>query len=119
STDGGATWEPPVLLDAAGYPPEDQILGVDHAGSSPSIDVDEATRQVHVVYQRSGDGGTGDIALRSFAGECAPGNAVLLNSDPGRDRAQFFPFVTVDRSTGTAHVVYYDQDVARSGDLTE
>ncbi|AUX21886.1 uncharacterized protein SOCEGT47_023820 [Sorangium cellulosum] len=119
STDGGATWEPPVLLDAAGYPPEDQILGVDHAGSSPSIDVDEATRQVYVVYQRSGDGGTGDIALRSFAGQCAPGNAVLLNSDPGRDRAQFFPFVTVDRSTGAAHVVYYDQDVASSGDLTE
>ncbi|WP_437562042.1 hypothetical protein [Sorangium sp. So ce542] len=119
STDGGATWEPLVLLDAAGYPPEDQVLGVDHAKSSPSIDVDQATGRVYVVYPRSGDQGTGDIALRSFTGECAAGDAVLLNSDPGRDRAQLFPFVAVDRTTGTAHVVYYDQDVARTGDLTE
>ncbi|WP_437579956.1 hypothetical protein [Sorangium sp. So ce887] len=119
STDGGVTWEPLVLLDATSYPPEDQVLGVDHARSSPSIDIDQATRQVYVVYQRSGDGGTGDIALRSFTERCAAGSAVLLNSDPGRDRAQFFPFVAVDRSTGTAHVVYYDQDVAGSGDLTE
>ncbi|WP_437940890.1 hypothetical protein [Sorangium sp. So ce341] len=119
STDGGATWEPLVLLDAAGYPPEDQVLGVDHARSSPSIDVDKATGRVYVVYPRSGDRGTGDIALRSFTEECAAGDAVLLNSDPGRDRAQLFPFVAVDRTTGTAHVVYYDQDVAGSGDLTE
>ncbi|WP_437784351.1 CARDB domain-containing protein [Sorangium sp. So ce1097] len=119
STDGGLTWGPPVLLDDAGYPPEDQVLGVDQARSSPSIDVDHATGQVYVVYQRSGDGGTGDIALRAFTGPCASGPAVLLNSDPGRDRAQFFPFVAVDRTTGTAHVVYYDQDVASSGDLTE
>ncbi|WP_159396934.1 DUF11 domain-containing protein [Sorangium cellulosum] len=119
STDGGATWGPPALLDVDGYPPEDQVLGVDHARSSPSIDVDHTTRQVYVVYQRSGAGGTGDIALRAFAGECAPGSPVLLNSDPGRDRAQFFPFVAVDRTTGAAHVVYYDQDIAGSGDLTE
>ncbi|WP_437310156.1 hypothetical protein [Sorangium sp. So ce388] len=119
STDGGVTWEPLVLLDDTGYPPEDQVPGVDHTRLSPSIDVDHATRQVYVVYQRSGDRGTGDIALRSFTEQCAPGRAVLLNSDPGRDRAQFFPFVAVDRSTGTAHVVYYDQDVASSGDMTE
>lgn len=119
STDGGLTWGPTVLLDDAGYPPEDQVPGVDQARSSPSIDVDHATGQVYVVYQRSGDGGTGDIALRAFTGPCASGPAVLLNSDPGRDRAQFFPFVAVDRTTGTTHVVYYDQDVASSGDLTE
>ncbi|WP_437930520.1 hypothetical protein WMF37_15230 [Sorangium sp. So ce291] len=119
STDGGVTWEPLVLLDDTGYPPEDQVPGVDHARLSPSIDIDHATQQVYVVYQRSGDRGTGDIALRSFTEQCASGRAVLLNSDPGRDRAQFFPFVAVDRSTGTAHVVYYDQDVASSGDMTE
>ncbi|WP_437666377.1 hypothetical protein [Sorangium sp. So ce1182] len=119
STDGGVTWESLVLLDDTGYPPEDQVPGVDHARLSPSIDIDHATRQVYVVYQRSGDRGTGDVALRSFTEQCVSGRAVLLNSDPGRDRAQFFPFVAVDRSTGTAHVVYYDQDVASSGDMTE
>ncbi|WP_438029163.1 hypothetical protein [Sorangium sp. So ce233] len=119
STDGGVTWGQTVLLDDTGYPPEDLIPGVDHARSSPSIDIDPATQQVYVVYQRSGDQGTGDIALRAFTGECASGPPVLLNSDPGRDRAQLFPFVAVDRSTGTAHVVFYDQDVASSGDLTE
>ncbi|WP_437993547.1 hypothetical protein [Sorangium sp. So ce145] len=119
SIDGGVTWEPLTLLDEASYPTEDQILGVDHGRSAPSIDVDQATRQVYVVYQRSGAHGTGDIALRSFTEQCTAGPAVLLNSNPGRDRAQFFPFVAVDRTTGTAHVVYYDQDVESSGDLTE
>lgn len=119
SIDGGVTWEPLTLLDEASYPAEDQILGVDQGRSAPSIDVDQATRQVYVVYQRSGARGTGDIALRSFTEQCTAGPAVLLNSNPGRDRAQFFPFVAVDRTTGTAHVVYYDQDVESSGDMTE
>ncbi|WP_437592796.1 hypothetical protein [Sorangium sp. So ce1000] len=119
SIDGGATWGPVILLDEASYPPEDEILGVDHGKSAPSIDIDPATRQVYVVYQRSGARGTGDIALRSFTEQCTAGRAVLLNNNPGHDRAQFFPFVAVDRTTGTAHVVYYDQDVESSGDMTE
>jgi hypothetical protein len=42
-----------------------------------------------------------------------------LNSRPGNDRAQWFPWVTVDQSSGRIHVFYYDQGIAESGDLTQ
>ena len=45
--------------------------------------------------------------------------AVLLNAKPGADRAQWFPYVTVDRATGRVWVYYYDQGVASSGDLSQ
>jgi hypothetical protein len=45
--------------------------------------------------------------------------AILLNSRPGQDRAQWFPWITVDDTTGRVSVFYYDQGVATSGHLTE
>jgi len=42
----------------------------------------------------------------------------ILNSKPGADRAQWFPWVTVDKDTGRVYVFYYDQGVAKTGDLT-
>jgi len=44
---------------------------------------------------------------------------IILNSRPGNDRAQWFPWVTVDSSSGRVWVFYYDQGVATSGDLTQ
>ena len=44
---------------------------------------------------------------------------VVLNSRPGQDRAQWFPWVTVDDTTGRVYVFYYDQGIATCGDLTE
>src|SRR5882672_4471952 len=38
---------------------------------------------------------------------------------PGLDRAQWFPWVTVDTTTGRVCVLYYDQGIAASGDLSE
>ncbi len=105
SIDGGVTWEPLTLLDEASYPAEDQILGVDHGRSAARSTSTRPPRQVYVAHRRSGARGTGDIALRSSTEQCTAGPAVLLNSNPGRDRAQFFPFVAVDRTTGAAHVV--------------
>ena len=60
-----------------------------------------------MVFQRSTDGG------RTFT------SPLLINSYPGNDRAQWFPYVTVDRTTGRVWVFYYDQAIASSGDLTE
>jgi hypothetical protein len=42
-----------------------------------------------------------------------------IDSRPGSDRAQWFPWVTTDTSTGRVYVFYYDQGIATSGDLTE
>ncbi len=60
-----------------------------------------------IVFQKSTDGG------RTFS---AP---LLINSRPGEDRAQWFPWVTVDNLTGRVSVFYYDQGIATSGDLSE
>ncbi|HRI64083.1 MAG TPA: hypothetical protein PK156_07590, partial [Polyangium sp.] len=119
SLDGGATWEAPVNLDATSFPPEDQILGMDRVNTSPAMAVDHTTGRVYVVYQRNGPGGTGDIALQTFIGACQTAPAILLSSNPGSDRAQFVPFISVDQSNGRVHVGWYDQDAASSGDLIE
>ena len=117
STDNGVTWSAAVNLDAADYPPEDQILGIDRVNTSPSMAIDYTSAKVYVVYARNNAVGTSDIALRTFTGACAAGTPVLIDSNPGSDRAQFYPWVTVDQSTHAAHVTFYDQDVDTSGDL--
>ncbi len=119
SLDGGATWEPAVDLDSTSFPPEDQILGMDRVNTSPAMAIDHTTGRVYVVYQRNNAVGTGDIALRTFVGACQTGPAVLLSSNPGNDRAQFVPFISTDQSNGRAHVSWYDQDAADTGDLIE
>ena len=60
-----------------------------------------------IVFQCSTDRG------RTFS---AP---LLLNSRPGGDRPQWFPWVTVDDVSGRISVFYYDQGIASSGDLAE
>jgi len=119
STDGGATWSSAVNIDSSSFGPEDQILGVDRINTSPSMAIDPSTGRVYVVYMRTDSVGTGDIALRSFIGDCASAAPVMLGSNPGADRAQFYPWVTVDGSSGRVHVLWYDQDIDTSGDRTE
>jgi hypothetical protein len=119
SLDGGATWSAAVNLDSTSSAPEDQILGVDRVNTSPAMAIDHDTDRVYVVYQRNDSMGTGDVALRTFTGACAAGVAVQLNSHPGSDRAQFYPSVAVDPSSGRVTVFWYDQDLDPSGDRTE
>jgi hypothetical protein len=59
------------------------------------------------LFRRSTDGG------QTF------GPAIALNSRPGNDRPQWFPFVAVDKATGRVNVFYYDQGVDTSGHLTQ
>src|SRR5437867_8387597 len=49
---------------------------------------------------------------------------IRLNSRPSgilaqADRAQWFPWVTVDKVTGRVYEFFYDQGIAADGDLTE
>ena len=117
STDNGATWSAPVMLDTAAFPQEDQILGVDRVNTSPSLAVDNTSGRVYAVYQRNNQTGTGDIAFRTFVGDCASGAPLLLDSMPGQDRAQFYPWVSVDQASHNVHVTFLDQDPDTSGDL--
>jgi hypothetical protein len=124
STDNGATWSPAVELAPAPFFFIDHILGNDRVHMFPSLAVDNSTSRfngsVYVVYANNDLDDGADIAFQRSTDEGATFSApILLNSRPGNDRAQWFPWVTVDSTTGRVHVFYYDQGIAASGDLTE
>src|SRR5262249_13197418 len=116
STDNGQTWAPPVALNAADFFPIDQIVGNDRVHSFPGMAVGPEGN-VYVAYTNNNSRDGSDIAFqRSTNGGVSFSAPVLLNSRPGSDRSQWFPYVTADPGTGRVYVIYYDQ-VAESGDL--
>jgi hypothetical protein len=123
STDNGFTWSAPRNL-ASNFVTTDQVLGNDRVNTNPSVAIDNSPglfrNYIYVVYSNNNSIDGADVVLqRSSDGGITFSAPVLLNSRPGKDRAQWFPFVTVDRTTGRAHVFYYDQGIDTSGDLTE
>jgi hypothetical protein len=119
STTGGTFWRRQGVVIDTNYPGPDQIPGNDRINNSPAIDIDYDTGRVYITYQRNNALGQGDIALRSFVGKPVVGTPILINSDPGNDRAQWYPNISVDQDTGFVHVNFLDQDPMDSGDLTE
>ena len=119
SLDGGMTWgvQKTITSDFTG---EDYILGLDRVHTFPALAVDYTSGALYVVYQANNSVGEGDIAFqRSNDGGVTFSSRILINSNPGADRAQFYPWVTVDQSNGRIHAIWYDQDFWPSGDLTE
>ena len=123
SVDNGATWSAPLNLGPEFFT-MDQVLGNDRVNTSPSVAVDNShgssRGNVYVVYTNNNTADGGDIVFkksRTGGASFLPG--FFLNSRPGRDRAQWFPWVTVDQDTGRISVYYYDQGIADSGDLTQ
>src|SRR5207302_2785160 len=118
STNGGATWSAAAALGSS-FVAADQVVGLDRAHVMPSMAIDRASGKVYVAYEATNAAGTGDIAVQIGNGATF-GSRQLIDSNPGADRAQWYPCVTVDPSTHRAHVVWYDQDIATNGgDLTE
>ncbi len=131
STDYGATWSSPANT-ASDFFTVDEVPGNDAVNTSPAIAVDKSSSQrkgnVYLVYtdndlkdggdivfQRSTDGGlTFTTPARTVSNPTG-----AINSRPGHDRAQWFPWVTVDSSSGRVYVFYYDQGIDTSGDLTQ
>jgi len=61
-----------------------------------------------IYFQKSTDGGT------TFSAPMA------INASPGNDRAQFYPWVCVDSTSGAVDVMWYDQRAGTgTSDLTE
>lgn len=123
STDNGTTWGPPINT-TTNFFTMDQVLGNDRVNTSPSLAVDTslgATRgNVYLVYSNNNSRDGADVSFqRSLDGGLTFSPAILINSRPANDRAQWFPWVTVDTTTGRVHVCYYDQGIASSGDVTE
>ncbi|MCU1283127.1 MAG: glycosyl hydrolase, repeat-containing protein [bacterium] len=123
SSDNGATWSDPIELGAPFFF-IDQILGNDRVHQFPSVAVDNSRGRhhgsVYVVHATNDNHDGADIAFhRSVDGGLTFEPAVILNSRPGHDRAQWFPSVSVDDTIGRIYVMYYDQGVATAGDLTQ
>lgn len=123
SLDNGATWQPAITV-TSDFLDMDQALGNDRASTSPSLAVDNTggkyANSVYLVYANNNNGDGSDIAFqRSVDFGQTWSTPILLNARPGADRSQWFPWVTVDRNTGRVYVMYYDQGIATSGDLTE
>lgn len=124
SHDNGATWSAPTNLRSTFFKPMDHVLGNDRTNHSPSMDVDQTgganSGNIYVVYADDNSNDGADIAFqRSTNGGATWSNPVYVNARPGSDRAQWFPWVNVDQSTGRINVFYYDQGIATAGDLTE
>jgi hypothetical protein len=119
SHDDGATWSAPVDIAPTNFFTMDQALGNDRNNTSPSVAVNYANGNVYVVYGNNNNHDGADVMLqRSTNGGASFSAPVTLNARPGNDGPQWFPWVTVDQSSGRVHVFYYDQG-PQSGDVTE
>ena len=123
STDDGETWEAPVELSPE-FLTQDLILGNDRSHNFPSLAVDRTrsrrTGTIYLVYSNNDTADGADIVFqKSTDGGAVFSAPVALNSRPGNDRAQWFPWVAVDDTTGRVWVFYYDQGISTSGHVTE
>jgi uncharacterized repeat protein (TIGR01451 family) len=124
STDNGVTWSSPINVPSSPFFTMDQALGVDRVMSSPGMAIDNSaspnSRNIYVVYSSNNLRDGGDIVFqRSTDGGSSFTAPILINSRPGNDREQWFPWVTVDNASGRVYVFYYDQGIDTSGDLTQ
>jgi hypothetical protein len=123
SLDNGATWQAP-LNTSDEFVTQDMILGNDRSNTSPSLAVDNSPGNrrgtVYLVYPNNNNLDGSDIVFqKSTDGGQTFSAPLLLNSRPGADRAQWFPWVAVDDVSGRVSVFYYDQGIAKTGDLSE
>ena len=118
STNNGGTFNASVKLNANDVPLIDYILGNDRVHSFPGLAVGPEGN-VYVAYSHNGNHDGSDIAFHvSTDGGLTFSAAKMINARPGQDRSQWFPYVAAD-SNGRVYVIYYDQGVATSGDLTQ
>ena len=123
STDKGAHWQAPIEPGSEFFT-ADQQLGNDRNNTSPSMAVDNSigphSGNIYIVYANNNLQDGSDVVVQRSTDKGLTFSApVRLNSRPGNDRSQWFPWVTVDWITGRVWVYYYDQGVADSGEATE
>src|SRR5206468_8849936 len=92
--------------------------------TSPSLAVDNSggvnQGNLYVVYHDNDNHDGADIAFqRSIDGGLTWSAITRLDSNPVSDRSQWESWVTVDDTTGRVNVFYYDQNIAKSGDISE
>ncbi|HKC54723.1 MAG TPA: Ig-like domain repeat protein [Vicinamibacterales bacterium] len=123
STDNGVTWSAPVSV-ASDFVAMDEVLGNDRVNNAPSLAVDTSggpnNGNIYLTYANNNNLDGADVMFQRSANQGTTFSApIRLDSRPGTDRAQWFPWATVDSTSGRVYVFFYDQGAATTGDLTE
>jgi hypothetical protein len=121
SLNNGATWTGPATIRSGLSNPMNPY-GSDRIHGFPGMDVYDANGYIYIVYASRGM--SPDFSeiyfTRSIDGGISWSTPVAINSSPGQDRAQWFPWVSVDQTTGRVDVIWYDQiNGTGTSDLTD
>lgn len=123
STDNGVTWSAPVNV-ANDFTAMDEVLGNDRVNNAPSLAVDTSggpnDGNIYLAYANNNNLDGADVMFQRSTNQGTTFSApIRINSRPGADRAQWFPWATVDSTSGRLYIFFYDQGSATTGDLTE
>ena len=110
STTNGATWTGPTTI-VSGLSNPMNPYGSDRIHGFPGMDVYDGNGYLYIVYgSRNLSPDFSEIYFtRSTNAGVSWSTPVAINARPGQDRAQYFPWVSVDQTTGRIDAVWYDQ----------
>ena len=118
STDGGVTWTAGRIYSASNFGIRGNIKPTSiRVSSFPSMAVDRSggstNGYIYITWPQKGVSPAGNdpdiVMIRSTNGGTTWSSLVRVNNDPisnGKD--QYYPWMTVDQSTGDLHFVFYD-----------
>lgn len=109
SHDGGRTFDPSrTILDVA--PSYFKVENVERANGFPQIGIDPRSGRIFVTWSDYRNGDVDVLCAHSSDRSATWSSAVRVNDDPvhnGTD--QFFQWLAVDPSDGSANVIFYDR----------
>jgi len=114
SLDGGETFNKDIFVTAHPGGWDFMIPGINRANGLPITLCDTShtsTRgNIYICWgdQRNGTENTDVFVIRSTDGGNTWGTVVRVNNDAGT-RHQFFPWMTIDQTTGILYAVFYDR----------
>ena len=110
STNNGATWGA-VTTIVSGLANPMNPYGSDRIHGFAGMDVNDTNGNVYIVYSsRNLSPDFSDIYFtRSTNLGVSWSTPVAINSRPGLDRAQYFPWLSVDQTNGRVDAMWYDQ----------
>lgn len=123
SFDGGATFDQDIFVTAQPGGWDFNVSGISRSNGLPvtACDISNSPYNGHVYVmwadQRNGASNTDVFIIKSTDNGDTWGSPVRVNTD-NSNREQFFPWMTIDQSTGYIYMVFYDRRNT-AGDATE
>jgi hypothetical protein len=121
STNNGATWSAPAAI-ASGLVNPMNPYGSDRIHGFMSMDVYDSNGDIYMVYaSRNMAPDFSEVYfIRSVNDGVSWSSPLAINNNPGADRSQYFPWLSVDQTDGRIDVIWLDQlNGAGTSDITE